>query len=333
MHFFKNTISLLIEGGHEVVVTSREKECATELLDNLNVKHMTLSSEKGSGLLALLKELVVRDFKLLKLVRREKPDVMASIGGTFIAHVSFLTGRPSLVFYDTENAKLQNLITYPVATKVIVPQCYEAWLPKKKGARYSGYHELAYLHPSYFAPDRKIAEASGLAPEGETFFARVVAWNANHDIGENGWPESLLDDVVSDLSKRGKVIISSESALPQHLEQYRYKGRKEDVHHVMGFCRMFIGESATMASESAVLGVPAIYAAETGRGYTNEQESLYGLVVNVTELKTETLSSAIEKVLNESEESFRSKRDTLLNNTIDVTRHILDQIEEAAGAS
>jgi len=40
----------------------------------------------------------------------------------------------------------------------------------------------------------------------------------------------------------------------------------------MAYCRAFIGESATMASEAAVLGVPAVYAAETGRSYTDEQE-------------------------------------------------------------
>src|SRR5262249_20755089 len=40
--------------------------------------------------------------------------------------------------------------------------------------------------------------------------------------------------------------------------------------------------SATMASEAAVLGVPAVYVSPVGRGYTDEQETRYGLVRNFT---------------------------------------------------
>ena len=46
---------------------------------------------------------------------------------------------------------------------------------------------------------------------------------------------------------------------------------------------LLYGESATMASEAAVLGVPAIYLDNTGRCYTREEEEKYGLVFNFTE--------------------------------------------------
>ena len=32
-----------------------------------------------------------------------------------------------------------------------------------------------------------------------------------------------------------------------------------DIHHVLYYANLFIGESATMATESAVLGIPARY--------------------------------------------------------------------------
>src|SRR5262249_35520200 len=154
--------------GWTTVITSRRKECATQLLDELGFQHRPLSSLTKGGAAALLKELVSRDLALRKVVRETRPDVMLAIGGTFIAHVGALTGVPSLVFYDTENAKLQNAITYPFASLVAVPRCYGAWVPKKH-VRYDGYHELAYLHPAYFQPDRAIALASGVAHEGPTF--------------------------------------------------------------------------------------------------------------------------------------------------------------------
>jgi predicted glycosyltransferase len=68
------------------------------------------------------------------------------------------------------------------------------------------------------------------------------------------------------------VFISSESRLPEELSPYNLPISVDKMHHLMAFANLYIGESATMASECAVLGVPAIFIATTGRGYTTEQE-------------------------------------------------------------
>lgn len=266
VHFFHHPIKLLQAEGHEIIITSRDKEFALELLDGLGLEHHSLSALGKGGMLGLAKELVSRDLALFKVVKKTKPDVMAAIGGVFIAHVGKLTSVPSLVFYDTENATLQNAITYPLASAVIVPKCYHAWLPQKRHIRYSGYHELSYLHPDYFTPCREIAVTNGVQEQGKTFFLRLVSWQANHDVGENGWSEALLEKLINKLTSLGTILISSEAPLNPAMESYRYQGDINQVHHVMAFSSLFIGESATMASECAVLGVPAIYAAETGRG-------------------------------------------------------------------
>ena len=127
VHFFRNPIRMLAERGHEILITSRDKEMAVPLLDSLGINHVMLSvQKKGGGLVALGRELIARDLALYKVAREFRPNVMLAIGGTFIAHVGFMTRIPSLVFYDTENAALQNAITYPFAGKVIVPRCYQA---------------------------------------------------------------------------------------------------------------------------------------------------------------------------------------------------------------
>jgi predicted glycosyltransferase len=328
VHFFKNTFFRLKALGHEVLVTSRKKECALELLDSLQVEHHTLSGESGSGLISLAKELVYRDWKLFQVVKQERPDIMASIGGTFIAHVGLMSGIPSLVFYDTENAKLQNLITYPFARKVIVPRCYNSWTPRKKTVRYSGYHELAYLHPDYFQPCFDTATKNGLAPSTDNFLIRVVAWNANHDIGEEHWTTELLSKIVAYLSELGQVIISSECELPEQFDDLRYKGKVSQMHHVIAYCRAYIGESATMASEAAVLGVPALYVAKTGRGYTAEQERLYGLVKNVVDLDWPVVKNVIDTVLDSDSEYYQQKKLSMLSDTIDVTEFLTDLIND-----
>jgi predicted glycosyltransferase len=326
VHFFRHAISRLLGEGHEVLITSRDKEIAIQLLDGLCLPHKPLSRMGGGGIVALGKELLQRNWALFKEVRRFKPDVMAAIGGIFIAQVGFLTRTPSLVFYDTENATLQNALTYPFASLVLVPRCYGAWLPEKRHVRYPGYHELAYLHPDYFTPDRTIAEANGLAQEGDTFFVRVVSWQANHDLAERGWSPALLKRLVAKLAEQGKVLISAEGELDAELAPYCYDGDVNQVHHVLAFCRAFVGESATMASECAVLGTPAVYAANTGRGYTDEQEARYGLVRNVFQLEWELIADALDQLLSQPREHWSEARQQLLADTLDVTDFIVQSL-------
>ena len=246
----------------------------------------------------------------------------------FIAHVGLVNRAKSLVFYDTENATLQNAITYPLASCVIVPSCYGAWLPKNRHIRYRGYHELSYLHPNYFAADKNLAEKNGLSTSEPTFLLRLVSWQANHDIGEHGWTTELLSSLINFLKTQGKVIISAEAELPSEFESFRYQGKASEIHHVMAYSRLFIGESATMASESAVLGVPSIYAATTGRGYTNEQESKYGIVKNVSELNWPNLVTAIKYVLGQPPKHWQKISKQLLQETIDVSQFTANCIEE-----
>lgn len=301
---------------------------AVPLLDELGIEHIVLSTQKAGGLFSLGRELVQREAALYRVARRCRPDAMAAIGGIFIAHVGVLTRIPSLVFYDTENAKLQNAVTYPFATRVIVPRCYQAWVPASH-LRYEGYHELSYLHPTHFIPSKVIAVQNGLDPQRDNFLIRTVSWQANHDVGETGWTEKLLTELVAFLSLRGKVHISSEAPLPPQLAAYAYHGKVSEMHHVMALCRLFIGESATMASESAVLGVPAIYAAKTGRGYTDEEESRYGLVTNIRKLEWLLLCAAVDQMLGKPIEFWRQQRAQLLADTIDVAAYVADAIEQA----
>lgn len=326
-HFFRNPINILRANGHEVVVTSRDKEMTLELIESEGWDHVLLcrTARNSSGLLA---ELVQRNVALFKLVRKFDPDVMAAIGGIFVAQVGALTRTPSVVFYDTENARLQNLLTYPFASIVSVPNCYESWVPGHT-VRYAGYHELSYLQPNYFKPDIRVAMKNGLAPNVDTFLIRVVAWKANHDVGEEGWSTELLSKVVNKLTERGKVIISSEMDLPTDLQTYRFSGNPSEIHHLMAYCRLYIGESATMASESVVLGVPAIYVAKTGRGYCNQQEQEFGLLKNVKDLSIGSIFAAIDDVLNLPKNTIEDRWVRMMNVMADVPVHVVSLLDRS----
>ena len=326
VHFFRQPMALLRDRGHELLVASREKDVAIELLSGLGIEHVTLSTQSSGGAVGLIRELIQRDWALWRLARRWRADCLTAIGGTFSAHAGVLARIPSLVFYDTENARMQNAITYPLASHVYVPRCYQAWLPKKS-SRYAGYHELSYLHPNYFEANRDIAIANGLAESGPTFLLRTLSWQANHDVGENSWSPELLAHIVTKLASRGQVLISAEGDLEPRFEQYRYSGDPTCLHHVMAHCAAYVGESATMASECAVLGVPSIYSAETGRGYMDEQEQRYGLVRNMPQLDWKTLEPVIDELLAYPPQHWQKARQALLEDTIDVAAFVADAIE------
>jgi predicted glycosyltransferase len=98
------------------------------------------------------------------------------------------------------------------------------------------------------------------------------------------------------------------------------------MHHLMGHVSLLVGESATMASECAVMGVPAIYAANTGRGYTDEQEDRYGLVFNLRQLAWPHLRETIDSVLAVPSSVWQEKRNRLLREKIDVAPFVADLI-------
>lgn len=305
--FFKRPLETLRSRGDEVLVLSRRKDIACDLLDEFGIPHQPISSA-ATGLVNLAGELIRRDVATFHAARAFKPHVMVGFGGVAISHAGKVTGIPSVSFYDSENARLQTRITWPFISRVYVPQSYSGKLPETRTTLLPGVKELSFLHPTAFEANRETAIAAGLDEGRDNFFVRVVAWRANHDAGKSGWSSGLLRHVVSRLSEVGKVHLSSETPLPDDLLEHAYTGPKNAVHHLMANCRLLVGESATMASEAAVLGVPAIYAGSDFPGYTHELETA-GLTRNLVDACAETLIPLIEDLLATPKVQIEEARD------------------------
>jgi uncharacterized protein len=324
-HFFRNPIAIWREDGCTVHVAARDKDVALPLMREFGMDCVTLG-RNGTKPLSLLAELARRDIALFRHARKIRAEVTTGIGGIFAAHAALLARIPSVVFYDTEIATLQNRLTYPAASTVVVPRCYEGWTPCKKSIRYNGYHELSYLHPTRFAPDRTRAITAGLSLCRPTYLLRLVAWNANHDFGDSGLTLDSLRAVVSRLKSLGEVVISAESKLPAEFDPLRFRGKVTDIHHLMAYCAGYFGESATMASECAVLGVPAVYVAKSWRGYTNEQSSRYDLVCNVRDLGTAGIMRGLDWLEHQDLAEAAKRRQWLLDDVIDVAAFASDLV-------
>lgn len=328
VHYFRNFHKIMTRNGHEVLVISRNKEIEHTLLRSFNIPF--ISRGKGSnGKYRRFFYMLYADLKILLAALRFDPDVFLNFLHPYPSHVASLLGKVSLVFSDTEHARLHHRLTVPFATKVLTPACYRIDLGKKH-VRFNGYMELAYLHPNYFRPDRDVLRLLNLSESDKFVIVRFVSWAAVHDFGHTGMTLENKRWTVKELSKHARVFISSESALPADLEQYRISIPKQKMHDALYYCSLLFGESATMASEAAVLGTPAIFVDNNGRGYTDEQESRYGLVYNFTE-SNEQQEQAIRKALQiiqdrAAREKFREKTRALLSNCVDTTEFMIAQV-------
>ncbi|MGM0631562.1 MAG: DUF354 domain-containing protein [Pseudomonadota bacterium] len=327
--FFLNPIRILQQRGAEVLILSRHKDIVCELLNEFGLPHRPVS-RAGAGLGPLATELLLRDMRVFHECRRFRPDVMVGYGGVAISHVGRLLGVPSVSFYDHETATLQIRLTWPFINHLYVPESYNAPVPAGKTMRFPGTKHLSYLHPDTFKPSRETALAAGLDPAHENFLVRVVSWNANHDVGKSGLSDEQLHRLVNRLSRRGHVIISSERELPEDLRPMQYQGRLADMHHLMAHCDLVIGDSPTMAAESAILGVPGVCAGLDRLGYVTELQNA-GLLHWVDASQPGAVDAVIYGFeLYMGREAHRKRLDQYLSDKRDLSGFVVSAIEKHA---
>ena len=148
-----------------------------------------------------------------------------------------------------------------------------------------------------------------------------------HDRNNSGLTAGQKTEIVRFLSSRGRVLISAEGELPADLDPYRFPLRPERMHHALAYATLFVGEGATMASESAVLGTAAVYINTIRRGYLEEQEKDYSLVSCFRSF--EGVMDRIRELLDtpglKSETKIRSAR--LIKEKCDLTGFLVKYLE------
>ncbi len=330
-HLFKNTISFLKNNSHKVIVVIKKKDVLEDLLIENDIEYINiLPNGRKDGLFFVALGQLKQNYYLYKIVKKEKPDLMIGTSVS-ISHVGKLLGIPSFNFSedDADIVPLYSKLAYPWATRIITPNVCSVgkWENKKIG--YNGYHELAYLHPENFTPSKEIANQY-INTDVPYFILRFAKLSAHHDVGVKGLSNELAVCIVEILKKHGRVYISSERELNDELEKYRIKIKSKDIHHIMAFCELYIGDSQTMAVESGVLGVPFIrYNDFVGRiSCLEELEKEYQLGYGVKPSEDDKLIQTINNFLElpNRREIFKQRRINMLKNTINVSTFINDLI-------
>lgn len=290
VHLFRNAIADLERRGHEITVTSREKEVTTQLLDAYGIDHTPLSTQR-TGIPGLALEQLIRVTRLLGIVRGFKPDVLVSRPNPAVAHAGALGRAKTIAVTDTHVKTramrvLTNSLTFPFVDVVCAPPSLDLPVPDEK-RRAMSMQELAYLHPRYFEPDPQALVEAGLDPNVPFSVVRLVGWDAFHDVGFQGISPAAMETLVSRLETHGAVYITSERALPPFLAEYALPTPPELIHQVLYHADLYVGDSGTMATEAALLGTPAIRTnSMVGDGEESvflELEQRYGLMRSFTD--------------------------------------------------
>jgi len=320
-HNFKHIYWELVKKGHNVMFTAKDKEISRYLLEKYKVNFIILSKNK-KGLLKKLLWAIFDSYKFIKIVFSFKPNIILSRLSIHSCIVSWLFHIPHIALSDTEHSFKLSFSPNIILTGTSYKKNFG-----NKHLRYSGYIELCYLHPNRFTPDTSVLDLLGVKQDEKYVIMRFVSWNASHDIGHSGLSLEMKRNAVKELSKYAKVFISSEGELPEDLQKYQIKIPPEKMHDALAFATLFVGEGATMASECACLGTPAIYVNSLAVGYCTEEDIKYNLIFNFRNSEG-VIEKAIELLNTPNlKQEFQQRRQKMLSDKIDVTAFMVWFVE------
>ena len=342
-HLFKNVVNGLSEKKHSILVLYNEKDVLHHLITKESIfnKHK-IKIDKISAItniqssLGLKIQFIQKTMGAFLKLLVYRPNIVV---GTpiLISLVGKLLRYNSIIVNEDDFDIIQNTadLGYPFATGIICPEVCRTGQFDNKCLKYQGYHELAYLHPNHFNPSREIVE-SYFSTDRPYFLMRFAKLSAHHDSGIRGISNDLARNIISILSPKGRVYITSERELDPEFESYRVPIDPFDIHHVIAFASLYIGDSQTMAAEAGILGTPFIRFNDfVGKiSYLAELEDKYKLGYGISPDNSGELLSKVEELSNieRLKGHFAKRRQRMLGDKIDVAmflRWIIDNYPQS----
>lgn len=352
-YLYKNTIKQLREDGHQVEILIKKKDILQTLLDNQGWEyHNILQEGRKNSKLGMLIGMLKRAWRQNNFCAQYKPDILTgtSVENSYIGkwrHIPVINCNED----DAAVVPLYAKLSYPWANAILNPIVCNSGKWDSKATKYPSYQELAYLHPNHFTADAKVVTGYGIDVTKPYFVMRFASLHAHHDNGIKGINTEIAERLVKILEPHGTIYITSERPLEPQFEKYRIKINPLDMHHVMAFASLYIGDSQTMAAEAGVLGVPFVRFNDfVGRiGYLRELEDVYelGYGIHATPLASdspilrndgsvqpsgvEELYKRVEQLVampsEERRATFQSRRQKMLSEKIDCAKFLTWFIE------
>ena len=322
VNFFKNSILLLKEQGHKISVIYRDRGVLEKIikfeLPEISLKRFGFHHK---NFLSKVFFQLLRDFSVFKFLKKNKFDMVCCFGSTS-AISSWLSNTPYLAFDDDFEYKLPFFHANIFCTHHIYPDFIN--FNNNKTIKYSGFKELAYLHPNYLKISNNILKHYNLKADNYVFIREIdnISLNYNKSV-------SILSKLINKLTSLNyKVVLSIENKnliLNYPKNCIILEEPVGDIYSLLYNSSFAISSGDTVARECALLGVPLIY---TG-GRTMAVNKL--LVKNsfiIESQSFEFISQYIDEFKIENKINLRKKINAYIaNNCSDTTSIILENIQ------
>ncbi|MCR4849229.1 MAG: hypothetical protein K5920_10340 [Bacteroidales bacterium] len=325
-HLYKHLTQHLMRDGHQVFILIKTKDILEDLLKASGLPYFNILKEAHrKHRIGVLWDLFVRDWRILRFVRQHHIDLLT--GSTVeVAQVGWLARkyRVNTGEDDMKVVPLFQKMAGPFIQTLLSPVTCDNGKLEPKSVKYAGYHKLAYLHPNQFTPDKSVVDRY-FSSDKPYFILRFAQLKAYHDIAAEarGINTAVAQRLIDLLLPHGDVYITSERELEPQFEKYRLQINPLDIHHVLAFAKLYIGDSQSMAVESAMLGTPSLRFNDfAGKiGVLEELEYKYGLTFAIPTSEPQRLYDKVEKLLSmpDLKEVFQQRRQKMLSEKIDVT--------------
>ncbi len=247
---------LYLEGarrGIEVVITCRDYLHLADVLNTYGAPHICFGSY-GLDVREKLLRGLERQWELAKI--GDAVDGAVGFPSPDAARVIFGLGKPLVVLNDTPHAVHVNRLVLPLAEVLITP----AAVPVEEWRRYcprrlvtfNGLFE--YMWTSRFIPRREEVEKLGLTPGEYVVFrpeeshAAYYRWNMHQ----------LRMELVKFFVERGFTVVNVPRYGDQLMDGVMNLTRAVDHLQLAYFSAGVVTGGSTMATESVLLGVPAL---------------------------------------------------------------------------
>jgi len=278
VHLFRFMAEDLRNEGWEILFSLREKDHSSDIARSLGFD-LACYGKTRKTLIGKALSYFQKTFKLFLIARQFKPDITISHSSFYLSQVSWLLGIPNLTLEDTGNTE-QILLYLPFTSAVLTSTSYHREHGRKQ-IRYKAFHELAYLHPGHYERlfGRDILNRK--SNPRPVILIRLVNWSASHDLNRKGIDPSWVEEIILRFSADCQIMLSAEGEAGEMFHELLIPGGKVNIHTLLSGIDLYVGEGATMASECAMMGIPAIYLNPIPAGTIDEQ-SKYGLVYHLT---------------------------------------------------
>jgi len=258
---------------HRVIVTAKNKDITYALLEEYGIDFIKMGPPYQSHLKKIVFSFVFV-LKLIKTITKYKINLVSSNTSFYAVIASFLTRRPCITLL-TVDRDYYSFIFKILPSSVITSHSYKKFI-KKNQIRLYGIFESSYVNCNFFSC-KKLLRCDNYSLR--KVFVRFVDWSAYDDIGKSSMSKDDKIELVQILKNMDKQVVISDESGDDIFKDDLLQCKVSEFHKFLfNNVSYYVGDSGSVASECALLGIPAIYISDKKHGFLEYIEKKYNLV-------------------------------------------------------